>query len=97
MSFALISAAALFAAVPQQQPAPSASPTTLTAIAVRADHAPNLDGRADDAVWQSAKKFWEFRQFEPRVDAEPSFRTEFQVAYDEKHPNRARSLNELQL
>src|SRR5436190_869771 len=85
MSFALITVAALLAAVPQQPPAPGATPTTLTAVAVRAEHAPNLDGRADDAVWQTATKFSEFRQFEPRVDAEPSFRTEFQVAYDEKH------------
>ncbi|MGH7714298.1 MAG: DUF5916 domain-containing protein [Gemmatimonadaceae bacterium] len=57
----------------------------LTAVAVRAPQTPNIDGRNDDAVWQSAPKFSEFRQFEPRVDTTPSFKTEFQVGYDTKH------------
>src|SRR6185436_18410935 len=53
--------------------------------AVRAQQPLTIDGRSDDAVWRDAPRFSEFRQFEPRVDAEPSFKTEFQVAYDEKH------------
>jgi hypothetical protein len=71
---------------PQQPPAaapPAQSPATSTATAVRANHAPRIDGRNDDAVWQTAPRHSQFRQFEPRVDADPSFRTEFQVAYDE--------------
>ena len=56
-----------------------------TATALRATVAPNIDGRAADVVWQSAPKFADFRQFEPRVDADPSFRTEFQVSYDERN------------
>lgn len=57
--------------------------TATTATAVKAEQAPRIDGRADDAVWQTAPRFSEFRQFEPRVDVDPSFKTEFQVAHDE--------------
>ena len=59
--------------------------STLTATAVSARQAPGIDGRNDDVVWREAPRFSEFRQFEPRVDADPSFRTEFQVAYDQKN------------
>ena len=31
------------------------------------------------------REFSDFRQFQPHVDADPSFKTEFQVAYDEKN------------
>ena len=71
--------------------APAAAPgtprpiTSLTATAVVARPAPEIDGRQLDIVWRSAPKFTGFRQFEPRVDADPSFQTEFQVAYDEKN------------
>jgi hypothetical protein len=60
-------------------------PTSLTATAVVARPAPEIDGRQLDVVWRSAPKVSGFRQFEPRVDADPSFQTEFQVAYDEKN------------
>jgi hypothetical protein len=57
----------------------------LTAVASRAAQAPNIDGNDDDVVWQQAQRFSEFRQFEPRVDVDPSFKTEFRVVFDEKH------------
>jgi hypothetical protein len=63
---------------------PSAT-TSTTATAVRARQAPAIDGRAEDDVWRDAPKSSDFLQFEPRVDTAPSFKTEFQVAYDEKH------------
>jgi hypothetical protein len=56
-----------------------------TAAAVRATQPPRLDGRATDDVWQSAPKFTGFRMFEPRVDEDPTYQTEFQAAYDEKN------------
>src|SRR5690349_1720155 len=58
---------------------------SITAIAVRTPRAPVIDGRGDDATWQAATKISAFRQFAPHVDAEPSFKTEFQVAYDERN------------
>ena len=76
--------AALAAAM--QAPATSRPATsTLTATAVSARQAPAIDGRQDDVVWHDAPTFSDFRQFAPRVDADPSFRTEFQAAYDEKN------------
>ena len=75
------------ALVAQEQPtAPGNAPTqTLTATAVRAETAPRIDGRDDDDVWRRAPRYAQFRQFEPRVDTTPSFKTEFAVAYDERN------------
>ena len=67
---------------PAQQPS---TPVIASATAVRAGSAPQIDGRDDDAVWQQAPKYSEFRQFEPKVDTTPSFRTEFRAAYDERN------------
>ena len=75
---------AVVAALPQA-PVSARTPQTETATAVLARQAPTIDGRSDDAVWREAPKYSEFRQFEPHVDADPSFKTEFQVAYDEKN------------
>ena len=73
-------------AVLAQQPASAAARNEIAAaVAVRATSTPAVDGRNDDAAWRDAPKFSQFRQFEPRVDVDPSFRTEFQVAYDEKN------------
>ena len=55
------------------------------ATAVPARQAPSIDGRSDDGVWREAPRVGGFRQFEPRVDVDPSFRTEFQVSFDEKN------------
>ena len=56
-----------------------------SATATRATVAPQIDGRSDDLIWQAAPKYSGFRTFEPRVDAEPSFPTEFQAAYDDRN------------
>ncbi len=68
-----------------QQPAPADPASSRTASAVRATEAPAIDGLDTDAVWQSAPRFSDFRQFEPQPDGDASFRTEFQVAYDERN------------
>jgi hypothetical protein len=57
----------------------------MTALAVRAEHAPVIDGKPDDVVWQKAPKIGEFVQFAPREGAAPSFKTEFQVGYDNRN------------
>jgi hypothetical protein len=80
--------AALSAATIQapQQPAAESDPRVSTAVAERASQPPAIDGRKSDAVWQSAPAVTSgFRQFEPHPDADPSFRTEFQVAYDDRN------------
>ncbi|MEW5918188.1 MAG: DUF5916 domain-containing protein, partial [Gemmatimonadota bacterium] len=72
-------------AVPLILSAQQATGPTLSATAVRAAQQPSIDGRSSDAVWQQAPRYSDFRQFEPRVDTTPSFKTEFQVAYDDKN------------
>src|SRR5687768_2726257 len=91
LATAVLTFAALNAAVAQQpaaskQPASSnGQPASLSATAVRVDIAPVIDGRDADAVWQNATRHSGFRQFEPKVDVDPSFQTEFRVAYDERN------------
>src|SRR5688572_9584169 len=64
---------------------PASGTAVATASAVRAEQPPRIDARTDDAIWQSAPRFSDFRMFEPKVDIEPTFKTEFQVTYDEKN------------
>jgi hypothetical protein len=73
------------AALAQQPEQPAARAVARTARAVRAAQPPLLDGRDADAVWQLAGRTSEFRQFEPNIGGDPSFRTEFQVAYDDRN------------
>lgn len=62
---------------------PPANRTT-NAAAVRFDHAPPMDARVDGA-WSSIPATTGFRQWLPREDTEPAFRTEFRVAYDKQN------------
>jgi hypothetical protein len=68
-----------------QQPRSAGADTAAAATAVLTERAPDLDGRDDDPVWQRAPRYAQFRQFEPKVDVDPSFRTEFRAAYDERN------------
>src|SRR5919202_489009 len=79
---AIIAAAAL---APSQQPQSPGGDSLAAATAVLTERAPDLDGRDDDPVWQRAPRYSQFRQFEPKVDVDPSFRTEFRAAYDERN------------
>lgn len=67
-----------------QQPAPAADAPPV-ATAIRASAPLLIDGLAADAAWQSAPVFSGFREFDPQPDGDPRFRTEFQVAYDERN------------
>ena len=62
---------------------------SLPAINVAAAHlatqAPAIDGSNLDPVWRTAPTVSDFVQFAPTEGKEPSFRTEFQVAYDERN------------
>src|SRR3954470_9839879 len=51
-----------------------------TAAANIAERAPVIDGRDDDAAWQSAQSITGFRVFDPKEDGDPSFPTEVKVA-----------------
>ncbi|HEY0779388.1 MAG TPA: DUF5916 domain-containing protein [Gemmatirosa sp.] len=75
------------AAVPPSGPHLAASPPAATAnatsvVATRAEKAPVIDGRDDDAVWRQAPAITDFVQWRPTEDRAPRFRTEARVAYD---------------
>ena len=58
------------------------APTDSGTTAVRADAAPVIDGKDDDAVWRTAPPITGFKQWQPTEGKEPRFRTEAKVAYD---------------
>ena len=58
--------------------------TGAMAIATRAASAPVIDGREDDEIWAHAQLIDDFRQFVPKEDSAPTFRTTAKVAYDDK-------------
>jgi hypothetical protein len=62
-----------------------ATPASPTATAVRAERPPAIDGRDDDPVWRDAPRYAQFRTFEPTVDKDPRFATEFRAAFDAKN------------
>ncbi len=66
----------------QSTPAAAAGDSTRAAVAIRAEHAPVIDGKDDDAVWRAAPAVSSFREHDPVQDADPRFRTEFKIAYD---------------
>ena len=83
----LLCAATLSQRATAQQPQPL-KPDTITAtpaVAVRAERAPVIDGRGDDAVWQSAPATSQFLEFQPNEGKAPRYRTEFRVAYDDRN------------
>ena len=69
--------------LPVAKPADRGPSVPVAAVAMRASEAPVIDGRNNDPIWQNAPKIADFRQYAPHVDGNPSFRTEFQSAYDE--------------
>src|SRR5258705_1856144 len=83
----LLCAATLSQRATAQQPQPL-KPDTITAtpaVAVRAERAPVIDGRGDDAVWQSAPATSQFLEFQPNEGKAPRYRTQFRVAYDDRN------------
>src|SRR5260221_8765234 len=63
----------------------TAPSTATTATAVRATVPVVIDGRDDDAVWRIASPITQFREFQPKEDGDPRFRTEAKVAYDDRY------------
>ena len=52
-----------------------------TAVAVRVDQGPKMDGTLNDALWQSAKTVSDFRQQEPYEGQPATERTEVRILY----------------
>ncbi|MFN8580972.1 MAG: DUF5916 domain-containing protein [Gemmatimonadaceae bacterium] len=82
MFAASLPAQARFAANPH----PAApTPVFVVATAVHADRPIVIDGRESDDAWGRASVIDGFRQFMPKDDADPTFRTEAKVAYDQRN------------
>jgi Domain of unknown function (DUF5916)/Carbohydrate family 9 binding domain-like len=67
---------------PVQTPAPRGAATDTGVAATRADAAPTIDGRDDDAVWREAPPITAFKEWRPNEGKAPRFKTEAKVAYD---------------
>ncbi|MGQ0643199.1 MAG: DUF5916 domain-containing protein [Gemmatimonadaceae bacterium] len=82
-----VAAASAHAQQLQQRAANGALSTsaTTTAQASRATAPIDIDGRAQDDVWQSAQVIEGFRVFDPVENGEPTMRTEARVAFDENN------------
>src|SRR5713226_5887346 len=52
-----------------------------TAVAVRVDHGPKMDGTLNDPLWQLAKTISDFRQQEPYESQPATERTEVRILY----------------
>src|SRR6476659_4405702 len=71
-----------------QAQAVAARPPLQASTSVRATRtqvAPTLDGRDDDAIWQSTPPIDGFLEAKPSEGANPKQRTEARVAYDEEN------------
>ena len=65
--------------------APNGPDSSARATAVRAAHAPIIDGRETDDVWSSAPATSDFREFQPKEGGPPRLKTEFKAAYDDRN------------
>ena len=71
--------------VPSNISVPARMATANVANALRAEQPPVIDGRDDDAVWAEAEAITQFREFQPRIDSAPRYRTEAKITYDASH------------
>jgi len=65
-------------------PARAAASTSNVTVATRVASPPVIDGKEDDEVWKQAQLIDSFRQYLPKEDSNPTFRTTAKVAYDDK-------------
>jgi len=65
------------------QSAVAGSGARKTAVAVRTEQAPHINGILDDASWNLAPVISDFDQYEPLYGREPSFLTEVRILYDD--------------
>ena len=82
LSFAILSLPDAASAQAQRNGSRQAtSQVSVTAEAMRVEHAPKLDGNLDDPAWQSTKPVTEFRQQEPNEGETATEKTEVRILY----------------
>ncbi len=68
------------------QPLTAATPDRMRiGQAMRTATPPVIDGQAGDPAWVSAPVIHEFLEYEPNTGAEPRFRTEIRILYDDRY------------
>jgi len=82
---AVLAAAASTAAAQQPTTVNGTLPPINVAVAHRATEAVSIDASNSDPVWRTAPVISDFIQFAPTEGSPPSFRTAFQVAYDDRN------------
>ena len=80
----LLAAITLARQVADLRPRQSADqpPPVRSVAATRADRAPVIDGRDDDAVWREAPAITDFQEWRPSEGGAPKLPTEAKIAYD---------------
>jgi hypothetical protein len=63
----------------------AADSSVATAMAVRTTQPVTIDGRADDAIWRTAPIISDFVEFAPTEGGRPRYKTEAQVAFDDRN------------
>jgi len=82
MSLQLSAQAPASATAPLPTSVKIGAPTETAATAIRAEAAPVIDGKDDDAVWRTATPITDFKEWQPTEGKAPRFRTEAKIAYD---------------
>lgn len=65
------------------QPGAAGAVARKTAVAVRTEQAPQINGVLNDASWALAPVISDFEQYEPLYGRKPSFQTEVRLLYDD--------------
>lgn len=63
----------------------SATSAAAQGSAARTTRPPVIDGRPDDIAWAAAPVIDAFKEYEPTMGAEPRFRTELRILYDDRY------------
>ncbi len=66
-------------------PVSAGTATATSTVATRAALPPLIDGQDIDPIWATAQLIDTFRQFQPKEDGDPAFRTTAKVAYDDRY------------
>jgi hypothetical protein len=70
--------------VAEQSPAPAAAATRKSIEIARTELTPEIDGELNDEIWKIATVISDMHQFQPVDHGEPSERSEFYLAYNER-------------
>ena len=80
-----VAANSIVTAPQRDDPPVTARATATVAQASRTRQGMLIDGKGDDDAWRGAQVIDGFRQFDPKEDTDPRYRTEVRVVYDDRN------------